>query len=122
MDDPELPYAATVTPNKNAKRLSPGVLEGASAFLYLASTALLQSRNGIIKVFPAVPENFSGSFEKMLAENAIEVSSKMRNGKVTEVKLKSLYGGTCLLADPFADRQENLLTVELPPGKTIVLR
>ena len=120
LDDPELPYAATVTPNKNAKRLSPGVLEGASAFLYLASTALLQSRNGIIKVFPAVPENFSGSFEKMLAENAIEVSAKMRNGKVTEVKLKSLYGGKYQLTAPFADRQKEILSGELKAGETVV--
>ena len=120
-NNPELPYAPTVTANKNAKRLAPGVLEGASAFLYLCSTALLQSRNGIIKVFPGVPEDFTGSFEKLLAENAMEISAKMLNGKVAYVKIHSIYGGEYKLLNPFG-KAEKYLTGHLRPGESIVIK
>ena len=111
-DNPEIPYSVTVTPNKNAKRLAPAVLEGASAFCYLATAAILQSRGGIIKVFPAVPEDFTGSFDRLLAEGAFEVSAKMRKGKVLQVKIKSLQGGVCRLLDPF-DNSGKILEIEL---------
>ena len=120
-NNPELPYAPTVTPNKNAKRLAPGVLEGSSAFLYLASAALLQSRNGVIKVFPGVPEDFSGEFEKMLAENALEVSAKIRRGKVTQVKIHAIYNGSYKLLNPFASTPM-YLTGKLHAGETALFR
>ena len=109
----------TVTPNKNAKRLAPAVLEGASAFCFLATTALLQSRGGIIKVFPAVPENFSGSFDRLLAEGAFEVSAQMRKGKVLQVKIKSLQGGICRLLDPF-NKSGEILEKTLRKNQTAV--
>ena len=120
-NNPELPYAPTVTANKNAKRLAPGVLEGSSAFLFLASTALLQSRNGIIKVFPGVPDDFTGEFERMLTENAFEVSAKIRKGQVTQVKIHAIYAGEYKLQNPF-DGSKTYLTGKLQAGKSVVLK
>ena len=120
MNNPDLPYAPTVTANKNAKRLAPGVLEGASAFLYLANAALLQSRNGIIKVFPGVPQDFTGSFERLLAENAMEVSAKMQNGKVNSVKIHAIHGGKYKLQNPFTN--QGCLTGELKAGSSVVIK
>ena len=47
---------------------------------------LLQSFEGVIRVFPAVVKNYSGSF-KLLAQNQITVFSSMTNGEVDYICL-----------------------------------
>ena len=121
LDNPEIPRSITVTPNINAKRLAPPVLEGASAFLYLAAAALLQSRNGLIKVFPGVPEDFSGSFERLLAEGGVEVSGRMDKGSVKWVTLKARETGCYKLLDPFRPGAE-VLIVKLQAGRSVTLK
>lgn len=120
-DNPEIPYSVTVTPNPDAKRLAPAVQEGSSAFAFLLNTALLQSRNGIIKVFPAVPPDFTGSFDRLLAEGAMEVSAKMKNGKVLSVRIKSLRGGRVSLLDPFS-KTPSILEKTLKKNQTVSFR
>ena len=99
--------------------MAPPVLEGASAFLYLASTAFLQSRNGTLKVFPGVPDDFTGSFDRLLAEGALVVSGKMVKGRVSWVKLQSAQGGKYRLFDPF-DQNGEYLEGSLKPGETVI--
>ena len=118
-DHPDIPRTVSVTPNHNAKRVAPPVLEGASAFLYLASTAFLQSRNGTIKVFPGVPDDFTGAFDRLLAEGALVVSAKMVKGKVCWVKLQALQGGKYRLCNPFEPTGE-YLEGSLKPGETVI--
>ena len=99
-DDPGIPHPVCATPNANAKRLAPGVLEGNSAFVFLATETVLQSHNGIIRLFPNVPEDFTGSFRRLLAQGAFEISSEMTHGKVNSFSIRSIRGGTFKLRLP----------------------
>ena len=57
---------------------------------------LLQSWNGIIKVFPAVSEKWQNiSFADLRTEGAFLISAKRENGKTKFVKIESLVGGEC---------------------------
>lgn len=76
------PDARDGTARQDAKRLVPPVQEGSSAFLFLASEVLLQSWDGTIRLFPGVPEKFSGSFHNLLAQGGFCVSATMEEGKV----------------------------------------
>ena len=88
------------TPNPNAKRVAPSVVEGNSIFLFAAAESLLQSWGGVIRLFPGVPKDFSGWFHRMLAQGAFEVSAEMKNGRLADFRITSLAGGTCRLLDP----------------------
>lgn len=103
-DNPEVPHPMCATPNPNAKRLAPAVLEGSSAFLFMAAETLLQSHGGTIRLFPGVPEDFSGSFSRFLAEGGFEVTAAMKKGKTVFARIHSLHGGTFRLANPFGKR------------------
>ena len=98
-DSPHISHALCATENTDAKRLAPAVQEGNLAFVFLASETLLQSNNGKIKLFPGVPEDFTGSFKDLLAEGGFLVSAKMRNGKILSCRVKSLYGGSFILVN-----------------------
>ncbi len=63
---------------------------------------LLQSCNNLIKVFPAVPKSWKNiSFENLRAEGAFLVSAGMKDGKVVEIRIKSLSGGQINLKNPW---------------------
>jgi hypothetical protein len=102
------------TPNPNAKRLAPPVLEGSSALLFLATETLIQSFGGIIRLFPSVPDDFTGYFHKFLAQGAFEVSASMENGRVTYVQIISLKGGTFRLLDPFTTEEKYIVKTLAP--------
>ena len=87
------------TSNPNAKKIASPVLEGNSIFLLCAAETLLQSYDGIIRLFPCVPENFTGSFERFLAQGGFEVSAMAEEGKLKELRIKSLVGGLLKIYD-----------------------
>ena len=93
-NNPEVPHPICVTENPNAKRLAPAVLEGSSSFLFMATETLLQSHTGKLVLFPAVPEDFTGSFETFLAQGGYEVSAVMKKGVVRSFRVYSRTGGT----------------------------
>jgi hypothetical protein len=97
--DPNISHVSCVTENPDAKRLAPAVLEGNSAFIFLASETLLQSHAGKIRLFPGVPDDFTGSFVSLLAQGGFEVSSSMEQGNIQYVRIKSLHGGKFKLAN-----------------------
>ena len=73
---------ADVTLNPRAKAIVPAVIEGSGAFVFMGAEALLQSWGGEIRLFPGVPEDFTGSFTNFLAQGGRRVSAKMVKGKV----------------------------------------
>ena len=98
-NDPNISHVSCVTENPDAKRLAPAVIEGNSAIVFLASELLLQSAFGIIKLFPGVPEDFTGEYTSFLAEGGFEIASKMEEGKIVYVKIYSRIGGKFVLAN-----------------------
>jgi len=78
-----------VTPNPDAKELASPVLEGFGAFLFLSTEALLQSWDGGIRLFPAVPEDFTGSFTNLLAKGGVRVSARMEKGRIVSKTIET---------------------------------
>lgn len=76
---------------------------GASAGI---AEMLLQSHEGVIRLLPALPEDWkSGSFKGLCARGGFEVSAEWENGEVTSCEILSKNGGEC--------------SVELPANGTI---
>ncbi|MDE6344210.1 MAG: hypothetical protein K2L69_05675, partial [Muribaculaceae bacterium] len=74
---------------------SPFTLEGNLAFADALQRMLIQSRKGVIKIFPAIPSDWKDiSFEKLRTEGGVLVSATMTDGKTTEIKAMSENGGT----------------------------
>jgi hypothetical protein len=65
---------------------------------------LLQSRGGWIRIFPAVPENYTGSFKNYLAIGAFQVSATSKDGFVKNLSIYSCAGNICQLVNPWPDR------------------
>lgn len=58
------------------------------------SEMLLQTVNGIIVPFPAIPDKWEDcSFKNLRAEGGVEVSAEMKNSRLTKVSLNSKSGG-----------------------------
>jgi hypothetical protein len=66
---------------------------------------LLQSHQGPIFLFPAVPDGYTGRFENLHARGAFVVSAAMADGRVTCASIRSFAGGVCRLANPWPGRQ-----------------
>jgi len=80
----------------------PFTLEGNFAFAQGVHELLIQSHQGYIEVFPAIPDSWkSVSFTTLRAEGAFLISAKKENGVVDEVKIKSEAGGVLRLKLPF---------------------
>ncbi|MCL1680958.1 glycoside hydrolase family 95 protein [Elizabethkingia miricola] len=72
----------------------PFTLEGNFAFAQGVHELLLQSRQGYIEVFPAIPKDWKNvSFTNLRAEGAVLVSGKIDNEKLITVKVFSEKGG-----------------------------
>ncbi len=56
---------------------------------------LIQSHQGPIFLFPAVPEDYSGDFKDYYSRGAFVVSASIKDGKITAVTVKSLAGMKC---------------------------
>ncbi|GAB4488525.1 MAG: hypothetical protein OHK0019_05020 [Saprospiraceae bacterium] len=85
----------------------PFTLEGNFAFAAGVQEMLLQSQNGTIRVFPAVPDDWKDvSFKNLRSEGALLVSAEMQGGKARQVEIFSEKGGE--------------LTIQLPPGEWVL--
>ena len=68
---------------------------------------LLQSHTGVIRVFPALPENWkNASFHNMRAVGAFLVSADYKNGKVYKINIHSEKGGLMKVLNPFTNQIE----------------
>lgn len=76
---------AEITADPDAKRLVPPVIEGGSAFLFVLSETLCQSWGGKVRLFPCVPEGFTGEIRNFRVQGGGTVSAKMVNGKIVEL-------------------------------------
>ncbi|MFJ4918620.1 glycosyl hydrolase family 95 catalytic domain-containing protein [Streptomyces sp. NPDC088725] len=93
-------YPNGLTDNTN------GVFEYLGVHLSAMNESLLQSYNDKIRVFPAVPSDssFTGKFT-LLAKGGFQVSSEREAGEVKYVGLKSLYGNSTTIVNPWGTQQ-----------------
>ena len=87
------------------------------AFASSLQEMLLQSHTGTIRIFPAIPSSWKDvSFRTLRTEGAFLVSAAMRDGKVSEVKVRSTVGGPLRVLNTFS-RPIEAKGVVCPPGE-----
>jgi alpha-L-fucosidase 2 len=76
--------------------------EGGQAAAAAVLEMLLQSWNGVVRVFPAVPDYWpDAGFWRLRAEGAFLVSARREAGETKWVKIESEVGGGCRVRNPF---------------------
>jgi hypothetical protein len=73
---------------------------------------LLQSWDGVIRVFPAWPEELDASFENLRSEGAFLVTAARQNGTVTKLEITSESGAACVLHQPWPGRAVSIEEVK----------
>ncbi len=111
----------------------PFTLEGNFAFAAGLQEMLLQSHDGIVRVFPALPESWKEvSFTDLRAEGAFLVSARLVKGELGEIKIISEKGGELNIAcgsNKFnvsgagsSVVENNILRIQTQPGQQILLK
>ncbi|MDQ1914818.1 glycoside hydrolase N-terminal domain-containing protein [Paenibacillus sp. GD4] len=115
----------------------PHMTEGSGGIVAAVNEMLLQSYDGVIDVFPAVPSGESEpertvgmyehhlehkvrsyerwencAFHGLLAVGGFEVSAEMRDGRTVWVRMKSRAGGRITIRNPFG-RDEKIIAVHI---------
>lgn len=80
---------------------SGGGIETLSAVPNTINEMMMQSYEGIIRIFPNWDREIDGSFRDLRAYGAFLVSSSMRNGKIERVIIKSEQGRNCKIENPW---------------------
>ena len=76
--------------------------KGAAYLSEVVTEMLLQSQGGIIRLFPAYPEDIGdAAFCSLRARGAFLVSGEFRDGSVAYGIIRSLRGNDCTVANPF---------------------
>jgi alpha-L-fucosidase 2 len=87
---------------KSSFTYRPFTLEGNFAFAAGLQEMLLQSQNGLLQLFPAVPAAWpTVSFTGLRAEGAFLVSARRIGGEVDSLRIVSERGGRLRLENPF---------------------
>jgi hypothetical protein len=71
------------------------------AFAGLTAELLLQSVDGIVRLFPAWPSEEDAAFVNLRAQGGFLVSAEQRDGKVARIEVTSSVGGTLRLLSPW---------------------
>jgi alpha-L-fucosidase 2 len=113
----------------------PFTLEGNFAFASGVQEMLLQSQNGLIKIFPAIPKQWENvSFQKLRAEGAFVISAEKKGDKRMTLKIFSENGGKIKIKNPFNGkfringkdssnylRDDNIIIIDTVKGETFIL-
>jgi alpha-L-fucosidase 2 len=122
---------------RNTMYLEAGpVIETPLAAAQAVHEMLLQSHNGVVRVFPALPSTFTDvSFSQLRTEGAFLVSAQRRKGQTHFVTIQSLAGEPLVVSLPFlnpipvgGDRAYSIekqshgtWRIDLKKGETIVV-
>lgn len=78
---------------------------------------LLQSHNGVLQILPALPSKWEkGSIKGLRARGGFEVDIEWENGKLVDLKIKSLLGNSCKVM-----YENQTVRFEMETGQQIVL-
>ena len=87
----------SIKPNTMYTEAGP-VIETPLSAVTTMNEMLLQSYNGVVRVFPAIPDAWAAaSFDKLLAKGAFEVSAVRNNFQTQFIRIKSLAGQPLLV-------------------------
>ena len=111
----------------------PFTLEGNFAFASGIQEMLLQSHTDVVRIFPAIPEDWKDSnFNQLRAQGAFLISAQMKDGLVVSVEIESEKGGDILLDNPFKnykfesskqyDLIDNTLKLSFQKGEKVLLK
>lgn len=102
-----------------------GGIETLSAVPLTINEMMMQSYEGVIRIFPNWNKTKDASFEQLRAYGAFLVSGKLQKGKIGPVKLLSEAGRPCVIENPWAGRSVQLFRngrkAEQLTGKTFSL-
>ncbi|HEX7757140.1 MAG TPA: DUF5703 domain-containing protein [Niabella sp.] len=95
----------------------PFTLEGNFAFAQGVQELLLQSKQGYVQIFPAVPSGWKElRFRNLRAQGAFLVSGEIREGTATTIRIVSEKGGRATFQLPFSKMtiaaQHNIRVIE----------
>ncbi|MFH0797136.1 MAG: glycoside hydrolase N-terminal domain-containing protein [Candidatus Omnitrophota bacterium] len=115
------------TKRKEGKREISPILEGSSAYMMVIEEMLIQSYDGIIRIFPCYPKKLGGRFYRLRAKGAVLVSSEIEAGKVKYVVVESQNSGKVKVKNPWKGNEiylrYNSGSIEMKcPGDIIVLK
>lgn len=86
-----------------------GGIETLSAVPLTINEMLLQSYEGIIRIFPNWDHKRNAHFAKLRAYGAFLVSSRLKNGTVEYVTLLSEKGRSCIMENPWPGKKVQLM-------------
>jgi alpha-L-fucosidase 2 len=109
----------------------PFTLEGNFAAAQALHEMLLQSWNGLVRLFPATPAAWAdASFSNVRAEGGLAVSATRASGRTKEVRIRATRDGEVRVRDPFgagaswsippAATRDGVHTFVLRAGQTLV--
>jgi alpha-L-fucosidase 2 len=114
----------------------PFTLEGNFAFAAGLQEMLIQSQNGTIHLFPAVPSTWaSASFTRFRTDGAFLVSARLAQASIDSVHIVAERRGTLRLRNPFTSShpiakgiaippallEQPVITLEMQPGDELIL-
>lgn len=79
------------------------VIEGPAIYLLLVGEMLMQGYHGLIRLFPALPDDRSASFKDLRAEGSLLVSAAKKDGVVQYVKIHALTSQTFMMLNPWEE-------------------
>jgi hypothetical protein len=102
---------------------SGGGIETLAAVPLTINEMLLQSYEGVVRVFPNWNHHKDASFERLRAYGAFVVSCRLQKGKIEYVKLLSEQGRPCTMENPWPGKKvqldRNYKKAEVLEGNTL---
>ena len=86
-----------------------GGIETLAAVPLTINEMLLQSYEGIIRIFPNWNHNKDASFDNLRAYGAFVISGSLKNGKIEYVKILSEKGRQCVMENPWPGKKAQLI-------------
>ena len=88
---------------------NPHGIENLSTVPNTINEMLLQSHEGVLKLFPVWPKDKSTEFHQLRTHGAFLVSSKLKNEKISNVEIRSEQGRICNVLNPWPEKQVRLI-------------
>jgi hypothetical protein len=77
--------------------------------LLAVNEMLMQSHDGVLRLFPCWPKRLDARFGTLRARGAFLVSAGMKGGTIGPVRLTSEKGRPCTMVNPWPGRQMRLI-------------